>query len=253
MRGLSFGLMHWYPASPRFRSRPLQAAILLLAAVATPPLATAQTDRIDAGSFTILHGGERVGREQFSLRKTPSPDGATFELRAESTEGDHRSAAQLTTDAFGSPIRYSVEIRDDAVVAVRLGGQRVRGRFATQARRPQGEAAREFLLRPGELVLETAFFHQVCFVVRGRPATVGAPFTIPVISPLDGSQGTLHVVLEMIGDSVTVAGVHKPARRWKLDGPGGLARTVWADSEGRVLRVLIPAQHVEAIRDDIPR
>lgn len=232
------------------------ARVLALASAATlgaSTVAGAQNDRLDAGSFSVLRDGERVGREQFSLRKVPSPDGSTFELRAESTYGDRRSAVQLATDSLGVPLRYSVEVRDEATVSVRLGGQRVRGRFATQARRPKGEAAREFLLLPGSIVLESEQFEQLCFVVRGRTTTAGTPFTLPVIAPLDGTQQTLHVLLESLTDSVSIAGVRRPARRWTLDDSAGLSRTVWTDAEGRVLRVLIPSRRVEAIRDEIPR
>lgn len=213
----------------------------------------AQADRIDAGSFSILHNGLRVGREQFSLRRAPAPDGAVFDLRSELNIGDRRTAVQLSADSLGSPIHYSVEIRDSAAVAVRLGGQRVRGRFATQARRAVGETAREYLLVPGTLILEADFFHQLCFVVRGRSPVVGEAFLLPVISPLENAPGAITVTLESNVDFVTIAGVRRPARRWRVADREGLVRTVWADADGRILRVLIPSRQIEAIRDDIPR
>ncbi len=218
----------------------------------SPPVVWAQPDRLDAGSFTILKAGQRVGREQFSLRKAPSPEGAVFELRAESNVDERRSAVQLSTDSVGSPVRYAVEIRDGASVTVRIGGQRVRGRFATQSRRPRSEGAREYLLAPGTLVLETEFFHQLCFVLRGRNPSAGESVTLPIIAPLENAQRELRVVLESASDSVTIAGTKRPARRWRLEERGGLIRTVWGDAQGRILRVLIPSLSLEAIRDDIP-
>lgn len=212
-----------------------------------------QTDRIDVGSFTILKSGQRVGREQFSLRKAPSPESAAFELSAESNVDEHRTAVQLSTDAVGTPVKYAVEIRDGTAVSVRLGGQRVRGRFATQARRPRGETAREYLLAPGTLVIESDFFHQLCFVIRGRTLTPDESLTLPVISPLDNARREMRLTLESLDDSVTIAGDRRPARRWRLEEKNGLLRTVWGDAQGRILRVRIPSLYLEAVRDDIPR
>ena len=226
---------------------------LLMALLLAPLAVHAQADRLDAGSFTILKAGQLLGREQFSLRKASSADGAAFELRAESNLDEHRTAVQLSTDSVGSPVRYAAEIRDGSTLSVRLGGQRVRGRFATQVRRATGEGAREYLLAPGTLVLETDLFHQLALVLRGRNSGVGESVTVPVISPLDNAQRELRIVLEAVDDSVTIAGVRRPARRWRLEEQGGVMRTVWGDSQGRVLRVLIPSLLLEAVRDDMPR
>ncbi len=227
--------------------------IVVLVALMGARMMHAQADRVDAGSFTILKAGQRVGREQFSWRRLPSPDGATFELRAESDQGDRRTTVQLSTDSTGSPVRYAVEIRDATSLSIRLGGQRVRGRFATQLFRATGEGAREYLLTPGTFVLETDLFHQLGVVLRGRNLQSGESVTVPVISPLDNAQRELRISLESADDSVTVAGVRKTAHRWRLEERGGITRTVWGDAQGRILRVLLPSLFLEAVRDDIPR
>ena len=240
------------PAERNCIRKTLRTAMLACALVASR-VANGQADRIDAGSFSIIKAGQRVGREQFSLRKAPSPEGAGFELRAESNVDERRTAVQLSTDSTGSPVRYAVEIRQGTTVSVRLGGQRVRGRFATQARRLRGESAREYLLAPGTLVLEAEFVHQLCFVLRGRLLSKGEFITIPVISPLENTQREARLTLESVDDSVSLSGTRRTARRWRLEERGGLVRTLWSDGEGRLMRVLIPALSFEAVRDDIPR
>ncbi|MEP6780364.1 MAG: hypothetical protein ABJC26_10785 [Gemmatimonadaceae bacterium] len=235
------------------RFRLTVASCFAVIGLSAPQNLRGQTGRIDAGSFTILKSGQRVGREQFSLSKAPSPEGAAFELRAESNVDERRTAVQLSTDSVGTPVKYAVEIREGTTVSARLGGQRVRGRFATQARRPRGESAREYLLAPGTLVIESDFFHQLCFVIRGRALTAGESLTLPVISPLENAQREMKVTLESLDDSVTIAGNKRPARRWRLEEKGGLLRTVWGDAQGRILRVLVPSLFLEAVRDDIPR
>jgi len=213
----------------------------------------AQADRIDAGSFSVSEKGVRLGREQFSVRRTPSPDGSAFEMRAESVFGERRLAVQQTVDSMGSPVRYSLEIREGTTVTLRAGGQRVRGRFVTQARRPTGESAREYLLAPDVIILEPGLYHQYAVILRGRRPEVGRPVEMTVLSLLEFSQQRLNLTLEARDDSVVIAGAPRPAHRWRLGSGSALERTIWTDALGRLLKVRVAALFLEAIRDDLPR
>ena len=209
--------------------------------------------RLDVGSFTLLVNGQRVGREQFSVQRVMSPDGGTIEARSESAIGDRRVAMRLEADSAGTPVRYSVEERRGADVTLRLGGQRVRGRFATLARSSTGEAAREYLLRPGAVVVEQDGVVQYALLLRDRPTAAGGGVTLPSLTPIANAQGTVRLVLETGTDTVVVAGAPRQALRWKVTAIGGDPRLVWTDSQGRLLRLSIPARNLEALRDDIPR
>lgn len=213
----------------------------------------AQLERLDVGSFTIFVAGQRAGREQFSIRRIQSQDGATLELRAESASGEQRTAMRLETDSAGTPVRYSLEERRGAELTRRLGGQRIRGRFATIARGVTGEAAREYLLAPNAIILEEDGLLQYALLVRGRSAEVGAALTIPTLTPTENRQGVVRLVLETRADTVIIAGARRPAFRWRAVTVSGDARTIWADAEGRLLRVLLQARGLEALRDDVPR
>lgn len=209
--------------------------------------------RLDVGSFTILVNGQRVGREQFSVQRVTSQDGGTLEARSESAIGDRRVAMRLETDSAGTPVRYSVEERRGADVTLRLGGQRVRGRFATLARSSTGEAAREYLLRAGAVVIEDDGIVQYALLLRDRTIAEGADITLPSLTPIANSQGTVRLALEARADTIVVAGVRREARRWQVTANGGERRVIWADAEGRMLRLSIPARNLEALRDDVPR
>jgi len=212
-----------------------------------------QLERFDVGSFTIFVAGQRSGREQFSIRRIQSQEGATLELRAESATGEQRTAMRLETDSAGTPVRYSLEERRGAELTRRLGGQRVRGRFATIARGVTGEAAREYLLAPNALILEEDGLLQYALLVRGRSAEIGTALTIPTLTPTENRQGVVRLVLETRADTVIIAGARRPAWRWRAVTVSGDARTIWADAEGRLLRLLLPARGMDAIRDDVPR
>lgn len=249
-------------ATPRKRGSATRVAVatcvLAVAITGTCPrrlpgqLPSPANPRLDVGSFTIFVRGERAGREQFSLQRTSATDGSVFELRTESAIAGRRSAVRLETDSAGTPVRYAVEQREGAVVSRRLGGQRVRGRFATLARGIQGEAAREYLLAPGAIVLEAEGVHQYTWLVRGRAPTAAVDASVPILVPLDNRQSVVRLTREASMDTVTIAGARVPAARWRVS-LDGETRTFWTDADGRVLRLVIPNRGYEAIRDDLPR
>ena len=224
---------------------------LLWLSLAVPGMA--QTVRVDVGSFTTFVDGRRAGREQFSLQSTTSADGHHFELRMESASGEHRAAVRLETDSAGTPLRYSVEERDGARVTLRLGGQRVRGRFATIARGIRGEAAREYLLTAGAVVLENEGVHQYSMLLRHRTLGEGDSLSIPTLSPAENLQGRVTLRMESLSDTVTIAGSSRNARRWSVMTHSGDTRLIWTDEDGRILRLRIASRHFEALRDDVPR
>jgi len=211
-----------------------------------------QGPRLDVGSFTLFLNGQRAGREQFSLQSIASADGGAYELRAESAVGERRSAVRLETDSAGTPVRYAVEERTGAVIALRLGGQRIRGRFATLSRSTRGEAAREYILSPGAIVLEEEGVHQYAMLVRSRRIVPGDTLTIPTLTPIENRQGVVRLVLVSTRDSVIIAGSRRDAWCWRAITTTGDARTIWADAEGRVLRIRIPSRGFEALRDEVP-
>lgn len=227
--------------------------ICTLLAASWPAAPIAQPGRLDVGSFTLLINGQRAGREQFSVQRVQSPDGSTLEVRSESAIGDRRVAMRLETDSAGTPVRYSVEARQGAEVTLRLGGQRVRGRFATLARSSTGEAAREYLLRPGAVVVEDDGVVQYALLVHNRALAVDSGVTLPSLTPTANGQGAVRVVLETASDTITLAGGRREARRWRVVVGDGDRRLVWTDADGRLLRLSIPARRLEAIRDDVPR
>ena len=242
------------PVPPRRRRllAPLVAATVVGAmeggAQPQPPVG-----RLDVGSFTVLVAGHPVGREQFSIQRIAGADDAVLELRAEAAQGDRRSALRLEADSAGTPVRIALEERQGTERTLQLGGQRVRGRFSTLARSRAGEAAREYLLRPGAVVVEEEGILLHVLLLPRAPLAEGEGVTLPSLTPSANTQGTVRVVLEASSDTVAIAGARRGASRWRVVTAAGEARYLWADSERRLLRVTIPARGIEARRDDVPR
>ncbi len=239
------------PLPRRLRAAVVAAAVLGVTGVGAQPQPPGT--RVDVGSFTVLVAGQPVGREQFSIQRVVGADDAVLELRAEAAQGERRSALRLEADSAGTPVRIALEERQGTEPTLRLGGQRVRGRLATLSRSRTGEAAREYLLRPGAVVVEEDGVLLHVLLLPRTPMAEGEGITLPSLTPSANTQGTVRVVLEARSDTVVIAAARRAASRWRVVTAGGEARYLWADSERRLLRVTIPGRGIEARRDDVPR
>jgi hypothetical protein len=94
---------------------------------------------------------------------------------------------------------------------------------------------------------------QYAVLVRDRTLGEGDGITLPSLTPVANAQGAVRLVLETGTDTIVVAGARRAARRWRVTASSGDLRLVWADLEGRLLRLTIPARNLEALRDDVPR
>lgn len=239
---------------PRLR-RVLAPPLVALAVLAAVPhrQGAAQPRTLDVGSYSLLVAGQRVGREQFSIQRMAGVDGAVLELRAEAAIGERRTALRLEVDSAGTPVRVAMNERVGTEQTLRLGGQRVRGRLATLSRSRAGEAGREYLLRPGAVVLEEDGVVLHALLIPQLPVAEGDGVTLPSLTPTANTQGTVRVVLEAAADSVTLAGRRQTAARWRVTTSSGEVRLIWADADRRILRVTVPGRGFEARRDDAPR
>lgn len=227
-------------------ARATVAALVLLAGAATTPVA-AQVTTVDEGSFTITRAGERVGREEFSLRRTPGEAGAVFVASATVSYTDRRLSPALRADERGAPLAYQVEVRVGTEVQERLTGQVGRGRFSALTKTPRGESSKEFVVSDGAVVLDDDVFHQYYFIALG--ARAGA---VPVVLPRRNAQVTMRVEAKGT-ERLLIGGTAVEARHLVLHEAGGADREVWVDAANRVLKVSLPARGIVALRDDPPR
>ncbi|HEV8409676.1 MAG TPA: hypothetical protein VGQ30_04145 [Gemmatimonadaceae bacterium] len=223
--------------------------ISVLAMVAT--LATAlhaQVTTLDEGSFTIMRGTDRVGREDFSIRKSISPSGTTFIAHGVVALGPKRIEPVLKSDSAGNVSEYDSEIRESGRVSVSYAGKLARDHYHARILRIDGESSREFRLPPGTVAVEDEIIHQLWFIARRGPGA-----SVPVLSPLRSAVETVHV--ELVGDehlSIDSKDFETRHLRLRTEGTGAI-RDVWIDAAGRLLKVMIPATKIVAVRDESPR
>jgi hypothetical protein len=223
---------------------PFLLAVLALAVAS----AGAQSTVVDDGSYTLSRNGERIGREDFSIRHVPTNAGAYESLtRGVVVTGTHRLTVDLSTDSVGRPVRFQSKASDDARAGDSYRGEVVGRRYSARIIRGGGESARELLLPPGALVVEDGVLHPLQFVVaRGRG-------TVPAVVPSRNVVVTLTVE-DAGADRVSIALQSIDTRKFIVrEDASGLVREVWVDGAGRVLKVAVPAEKLVALRDDAPR
>jgi hypothetical protein len=226
--------------------RPILSALVAVALAA--PVLSAQVTTLDEGSFTIVRNGERIGREEFTIRRTPGAEGQPALVASATVAYDQRRIAPaLRTDSAGAPIAYALEVRVGTEVQEQLKGAVGRGRFSAVTRTPRGESAREYIVTDGALILDDEVFHQYYFLAR---ASRGG--SVRVVVPRRSTQMVMRVE-DAGAATVTIGGRAIAARRLTMHEPGGDRRDILVDAQGRVLQVELPAQGIVATRDDPPR
>ena len=225
--------------------RPLAIGLLAAFVSATSPVA-AQVMSLDEGSFTIFRDGERVGREDFSVRRTPGSGAPDLVAQGRLAIGTRRVSPGLNADPSGYVRRYQSEVRVDGRVVETYSGVTSRDHYTSRTQREDGESAREFRLPPGCVAVDDEIVHQLWFVARR-----GAGARVPVLVPRRNAVELVQV--ELVGAERLTFDLREfdtTHLRLRTDGTGVL-RDVWIDSDGHMLKVAIPAQKVVAVREDV--
>lgn len=209
-------------------------------------LAGAQVRTLDQGSFTITMNNQRIGREDFSIVEDASTQNlrtlakATVEYR----ERGLRLQPLLTANASGASTDYDITVRGGPLQ--RWTGTIDRNRVRSMIFSERGQAAKEFVVSVGAMVLDDDVFHQYYFVAKRA-----GEGSIPVIIPQRSAQSTVTVA-RLGAERIDIGTTQVEAQKLSVTEGSGPTREVWVDSQGRVLRVAIPSRGIVAARDELP-
>jgi hypothetical protein len=145
------------------------------------------------------------------------------------------------------PVSYECNVVEHGEVVHHLQGRGRPGRFSILVQTKTGEAAREYVLNNGALLVEDDVFHHLSFV-----SFAAKHRQLIVISPRSGEQNRYE--LEDRGsESVEIAGQTLASRHFALVGSRSVSLEVWVDAKDRLLKVAIAEKGLVALRDDPPR
>lgn len=219
-------------------------ALIVLAATA----ASAQTLTLDEGTFVLRSGGREIGREVFTIRQNGTGSGSVIvaQGRVDLNDSDGLVTNLEVSGPSLRPASYQVQVEGDQ--PQKIAGRVAGGRFSARIVSPAGEMMREYLAGDGAVIIDEGVAHQNYFLAR---RLAQAPFRVPVIVPRQSRQVSTSVAAPTDA-TLSIGGKSVEARRFSVQPQGGDARTVWADSEGRILRVEIPSRDLVAERTELP-
>jgi pimeloyl-ACP methyl ester carboxylesterase len=206
-----------------------------------------------SSSFTIFQRAMQVGTEQISLERTP--DGWTITGR-----GQIGPPFDLVTRSLR--VLYDQEWRPRGLaVDLTARGQVIKmlttvtGTTAESELTTNGTPAQKVDMIDEAAVLLLAgsiFAPYEAVAARLKAAAPGTTFPVYVASQGSGAM----TVGESVQENIQTLGRLINARRTRitLERPGGLPpldAEVWGDEAGRLLRVSLPAQNLDAVRDDV--
>jgi len=223
-------------------------ALLALLLVGAPPVPLAgQALVLDEGTFSLFMNGERIGREDFSLRAARGSGGG-YIGQGNLLNGEQRRTVVLTVDSAGAPLRFQLDTREQGKAVASVVGQLERQIWSARIVRAGVESAREFRLPPDTFIAEQGVIHQLWFVLR-----LGEGRSITLLSPSGPTQ--VRVMLEEQAPDRVQLGLREfVARRWVLRRleDGVVLWELWTDPAGRLLKAANRTSAFEALRDDPP-
>lgn len=223
------------------------AVLALGLATAAPAPVAGQALVLDEGTFSLFLNGERIGREDFSLRASRGSAGG-YIAQGNLLKGDQRQTVVLTVDSAGTPLRFQLDTREEGTAIASVVGQQERQLWSARIVRAGVESAREFRLPPDTFVAESGVIHQLWFVLR-----LGEGRTLTLLSPSDLRLARVALE-EQAPDRVQLGLRELVARRWVLRhlDDGVVLWELWTDPAGRLLRAVNRPSAFEALRDDPP-
>lgn len=215
---------------------------LLLAVAASA--GSAQTTLVDEGTFILRENGREVGREVFAIRRSGTGPAAVViaQGRVDLGESDDMvTSLEVSGEGF-RPATYAVQV--EGVSPQRIAGRVAGGRFSARIISPAGEMMREYLAGEGAVIVDEGVAHQYYFIAQRLES---ASFTVPLIIPRQSRQVSAAVSVGA-SETITIGGVSLAARRLEVRPTGLPDRSVWVDSQGRVLRLEIAGRGMTAER-----
>jgi hypothetical protein len=227
--------------------RSLGLTTLLAVALASPHPLWAQGVVVDQGSFAVSIDGQRIGTEEFTIRRAGlGGDAAIFANATVTLTRDGRdeqvSPLLRATPPDGVVSQYQVRVTGPDALDLRL--RLAQRRYVAVIQSAAGEEQREFLAQPQTRVLDVDVAHHYYFLRDISEGTV-----TPVLEPRLRAHAEL-VAGAGSDDELRLGQAVVSARRVQFSS-GEDRRIVWFDRLGRVLRVEIPGRGYVADRLDV--
>ena len=216
-------------------------------AIIVPLGLSAQSVVVAQGTFGLSIHGERIGSEDFIIRRAGLGNQAAFISRGVVVRTLDGASEEFTTllrvtATEGTAAGYEFKSSRPVPVEIMLNasGPRYFSRFISG----EGQEEREFRAEPGTRIVEQQVAHHLYFL-----GNVLKDSTVHVIEPLSRTDREFLVSTQQ-DEEIRLGRNRVLARRVIFTSADG-DRIVWFDRQGRVLRVEIPTIGYLAEREDL--
>lgn len=216
--------------------------VAVLAAAAPVP---ASGQLVDSGTFVLSAGDREIGTEEFTIRRMGTGDAQVTVAAGSLSLRDGRTV-KTTLRLVGTAMTlndYEVSVSGSDTLTVRV--VRDGNRLRTRTVGPWGEEAREYPARASTVIFDDGVVHHY-FLLDTLIEAYGADTRIHAVAPL--AAMTEQPIRPDVGpETIEVGGERIETTRIRLSSEGE-SRTAWFDGSGRLVRVLLAARGLEAVR-----
>jgi hypothetical protein len=215
--------------------------------------------KVDSGSFGVFMNGRRVGTETFSISQNANGSVIHSEFKAEGSAGQAVQNSELQLTGTGEIRRYEWKEQSPgkAQSVVVPNDQFLTQKWSTGPQDKQQE--QPYLLPTATSILDDYFFvHRevlawkylasACRTEKGQvqcPLKQKAQFG--TMNPRQHSSAAAS--MEFMGrEKVTVGNAEKELSKLELKSEAG-SWVIWFDDQFKVLRISIPSEKTEVVRD----
>ena len=232
---------------------------LLLSGMALAKEKGGPGQKVDSGSFGVFMNGRRVGTETFSITQNPNGSVIQSEFKAEGSAGQAVQNSELQLTGTGEIRRYEWKEQSPGKAQSLVIPN---DQFLTQkwsASPDEKPTEQPYLLPAATSILDDYFFvHRevlawkylasTCRTEKGQvqcPLKQRAQFG--TMNPRQHSSAPAS--MEFMGrEKVTVGNVEKELSKLELKSEAG-SWLIWFDDQFKVLRISIPSEKTEVVRD----
>jgi hypothetical protein len=232
---------------------------LLLSGIALAKEKGEDGQKVDSGSFGVFMNGRRVGTETFSISQNGNGSVIQSEFKAEGSAGQAVQNSELQLTGAGEIRRYQWKEQSPgkAQSVVAPNDQFLTQKWSTGPQdKPQEQP---YLLPAATSILDDYFFvHRevlawkylasTCRTEKGQiqcPLKQKAQFG--TLNPRQHSSAAAS--MEFMGrEKVTVGNAEKELSKLELKSEAG-SWLIWLDDQFKVLRISIPSEKTEVVRD----
>jgi len=215
--------------------------------------------KVDSGSFGVFMQGRRVGTETFSITQNGNGSVIQSEFKTEGVGGEALQSSEMQLTPAGEIRRY-----DWKEVSPGKGQSTVlpNDQFLTQrwSANPQDKAQEQVYLLPVTTsILDDYFFvHRevlawkymatICSQKDGQTACTGKQLAkFGTLNPRQHSSAPASLEY-LTREKITYKGAEQELNKLELKSETG-TWSLWLDDHFKLLRILIPSENTEVIRD----